>query len=154
MKRMKNQAPRCFINHTGWLFTLMYVKLGTSRSKFPLEKTSCIVVQLFHRWLFLQALCLDGWLVKGIQGGGGLLWALYRAVGHSVSHLAELAQQDLSEEQVDPGVQDLVEGRQADGGEKEITVDLKVSAGRRGDPQGLAVMRGGLCGDHSQHQHQ
>lgn len=53
-------------------------------------------------------------LVKGIQCRLGLLLFLYGAVGHCVRHDAELAEEDLPEEQIDPWVQDLVEGGQAD----------------------------------------
>lgn len=61
-------------------------------------------------------------LVKGIQCRLGLLLFLYGAIGNSISHDAELAEEDLPEEQIDPWVQDLVERGQADGYQKEITV--------------------------------
>lgn len=53
-------------------------------------------------------------LVKCVQRCLGLLLVLYGAVGHRVGHDAELAQEDLPQEQVDPRVQDLVEGGHAD----------------------------------------
>lgn len=61
-------------------------------------------------------------LVESIQGCLGLIPILYGAVGHRVSHEAELAEEDLSEEQIDPRVQDLVEGGQADHCQKKVTV--------------------------------
>lgn len=61
-------------------------------------------------------------LVESIQCCLGLLPILYGAVGHCISHDAELAQEDLPEEQIDPWVQDLVEGGQADCCQKEVTV--------------------------------
>lgn len=61
-------------------------------------------------------------LVKGIQSRWSLLLTIYGAVGHGVGHHAELAQEDLPEEQIDPGVQDLVEGGQSDRCQKEVTV--------------------------------
>ena len=61
-------------------------------------------------------------LIKSIQCRWGLLVFLYGAVGHSISHDAELAEEDLPEEQIDPWVQDLVERGKTDGCQKEITV--------------------------------
>lgn len=60
--------------------------------------------------------------VKSIHCSLGLLVVLCGAVGHSISHKAELAQQDLPEEQIDPWVKDLIEGGQADCCQKEVAV--------------------------------
>lgn len=63
-------------------------------------------------------------LVKSIQCSLGLLPIIYGAVGHCVSHDAELAQEDLPEEQVHPRVQDLVEGGQADRRQEKVTAEM------------------------------
>lgn len=47
---------------------------------------------------------------------------LHGAVGDGIGHDAELSQEDLPEEQIDPRVQDLVEGCQADRCQKHVTV--------------------------------
>lgn len=49
-------------------------------------------------------------LVKSIQCCLRLLRILCGAVGHSISHEAELAEKDLPEEKIDPRVKDLIEG--------------------------------------------
>lgn len=67
-------------------------------------------------------------LVKSIQCRLVLLLFLYRAVGDSVSHDTELAQEDLPEEQIDPRIQDLVEGGQAYCCQKKVTVQLYILA--------------------------
>lgn len=51
---------------------------------------------------------------------------LYGAVGHCVCNNAELAQEDLPQEQVDPRVQDLVEGGHADRCQKEVAVQMGI----------------------------
>lgn len=61
-------------------------------------------------------------LVKSIQRRLGLLLVVCGAVGHRVGHEAELAEEDLPEEQIDPRVQDLVEGGQADRRQEKVTV--------------------------------
>lgn len=61
-------------------------------------------------------------LVEGIQCRLVLLLFLYGAVGHCVSHDAELAEEDLPEEQINPRVKDLVEGGQADRCQKKVTI--------------------------------
>ena len=87
-------------------------------TRFPLQAQ----MRLLSFW-FLKAIGVRVGLVEGIlQSCLLLLLLLKRAVGHSVGHHAELAEQDLPEEKVDPGVQDLIEGGQADGSEEEVTV--------------------------------
>lgn len=88
-------------------------------------------------------------LVKCVQRRLGLLPVLYGAVGHRVGHNAELAEEDLPQEQVDPWVQDLVEGGHADRRQKEVTVQIGVVAG---GGRGVALVGGDLGGDHPQHQ--
>lgn len=61
-------------------------------------------------------------LVKSIQCRLGLLLFVYGAVGNCISHDAELTEEDLPEEQIDPRIQDLVEGGQADRCQKKVTV--------------------------------
>lgn len=90
-------------------------------------------------------------LVKCVQRRLGLLPVLYGAVGHRVGHNAELAEEDLPQEQVDPWVQDLVEGGHADRRQKEVTVQIAVLAGG-GQRHGVALVGGDLGGDHPQHQ--
>lgn len=93
-------------------------------------------------------------LVKGGQCRLGLLLVLCGAVGHRIGHDAELAQEDLPQEQVDPRVQDLVEGGHADRKQEKVTVQRDVVGGRRGGGQsrGIALLGGDLGGDHPQHQ--
>lgn len=93
-------------------------------------------------------------LVKCVQRRLGLLLVLYGAVGHRVSHDAELAQEDLPQEQVDPRVQDLVEGGHADRHQEEVTVQIDIVGGSWGGGQrcGIALLGGDLGGDHPQHQ--
>lgn len=83
-------------------------------------------------------------LFERIQGYLVVLPLLYGAVGHCVGHDAELAQQDLPQEQVDPRVQDLVEGGHADRREKKVAV--------QGQQFRLTLVGGHLGGDHLQHQ--
>lgn len=61
-------------------------------------------------------------LVEGIERRLGLLMILCGAVGHSISHEAELAEEDLPEEKIDPRVKDLIKGGQTDCCQKEVTV--------------------------------
>lgn len=93
-------------------------------------------------------------LVKCVQRRLGLLPVLYGAVGHRVGHNAELAEEDLPQEQIDPWVQDLVEGGHADRRQKEVTVQIDIAAGGVGGGQrrGIALVGGDLGRDHSQHQ--
>lgn len=67
-------------------------------------------------------------LVESIKCRLGLLAILYGAVRHRVSHKTELAEEDLPEEQIDPRVQDLVEGGQADRRQKKVTVQVNIPA--------------------------
>lgn len=76
-------------------------------------------------------------LVKNIQSCLGLLAILYGAAGNCVSHDEELAQEDLPKKQIDPWVQDLVEGGQADRGQEKVTVEVDVPAS--------GVIRGHCC---------
>lgn len=71
---------------------------------------------------FMKAVSLVVLLVKSIQRRLGLLLILYGAVGHCVGHDADLAQEDLPEEEINPWVQDLVEGGQADRRQEKVTV--------------------------------
>lgn len=71
---------------------------------------------------FMKAVSFVVLLVKSIQRQLGLLPILYGAVGHGVSHDADLAQEDLPEEQINPRVKDLVEGGQADRRQEKVTV--------------------------------
>lgn len=66
-------------------------------------------------------------LVKDIQCCLGLP-PTSLAVGHCISDGADLAKEDLPEKQIDPWVQDLVEGRHADGCQKKVTVCLDLRA--------------------------
>lgn len=93
-------------------------------------------------------------LFERIQGYLVVLPLLYGAVGHCVGHDAELAQEDLPQEQVDPRVQDLVEGGHADRREKKVAVQVAVLAGGAAGGQRFraAVVGGHLGGDHLQHQ--
>lgn len=93
-------------------------------------------------------------LVKCIQRCLGLLLVLYGAVGHRIGHDAELAQEDLPQEQVDPRVQDLVEGGHADRHQEEVTVQMDIvgSSCGGGQRRGIALLGGDLGGDHPQHQ--
>lgn len=88
-------------------------------------------------------------LVKCVQCCLGLFPVLYGAVGHRVGHKAELAEEDLPQEEVDPWVQDLVERGHADRREKEVTVQIIVVAG---GGRGVALVGGDVGGDHPQHQ--
>ncbi len=92
--------------------------------------------------------------VESIQCRRGLLVILYGAVGHRISHEAELAEEDLPEEQIDPRVQDLVEGGQADRRQKKVTVQMDIPAGGVIGAHGcrIALVGGYLGGDHLQHQ--
>lgn len=67
-------------------------------------------------------------LIEDIQGCLGPFLFLDGAVGHCVSHDAELAEEDLPEEQIDPRVEDLVEGGQADRCEKKVAIQLDTPA--------------------------
>lgn len=67
-------------------------------------------------------------LIEDIQGCLGSFLFLDGAVGHCVSHDAELAEEDLPEEQIDPRVEDLVEGGQADRCEKKVAIQLDTPA--------------------------
>lgn len=78
---------------------------------------------------FAEALILLVLLFQRVQDHLGVLPVLDGAIGHGVGHDAELAQEDLPQEQVDPGVQDLVEGGHADGREEKVTVQVGVLAG-------------------------
>lgn len=78
---------------------------------------------------FVEALILLVLLFQRVQDHLGVLPVLDGAIGHGVGHDAELAQEDLPQEQVDPGVQDLVEGGHADGREEKVTVQVAVLAG-------------------------
>lgn len=93
-------------------------------------------------------------LVQCVQRRLGLLLLLHGAVGHRVGRQAELAQEDLPQEQVDPRVQDLVEGGHADRDQEEVTVQVGIGAGSWGGGQrrGIAILGGDLGGDHLQHQ--
>lgn len=93
-------------------------------------------------------------LVKCVQRRLVVLLFFYGAVGHCIGHDAELAQEDLPQEQVDPRVQDLVEGGHADRHQEEVTVQLDVVGGSWGGGQrrGIALLGGNLGGDHPQHQ--
>lgn len=93
-------------------------------------------------------------LLKCLQCRLGLLPVLYGAVGDCVGHDAELAEEDLPQEQVDPWVQDLVQGGHADRRQKEVAVQIDIVAGGVGGGQrrGIALMGGDLHGDHPQHQ--
>lgn len=93
-------------------------------------------------------------LVQNDQRRLGLPLLLQGAVGHGVGHDAELAQEDLPQEQVDPRVQDLVEGGHADRRQEEVTVQLGVVGGGRGGGQRcvVALLGGDLGEDHPQHQ--
>lgn len=93
-------------------------------------------------------------LFERIQGYLVVLPLLYGAVGHCVGHYAELAQEDLPQEQVDPWVQDLVEGGHADRREKKVAVQVGVPAGGAagGRQCRVALVGGHLGGDHLQHQ--
>lgn len=95
-----------------------------------------------------------GLLVESVQRRLGLLPVFDGAVGDGVGHDAELAQEDLPEEQVDPRVQDLVEGGQADHYQKEVAVQVDVTAHGviGGHRCGAAFFGGDLGGDHLQHE--
>ena len=103
----------------------------------------------------MQVAALLALLVQRVRWILVLLAVLQGAVGHGVGHDAELAEEDLPEEQVDPRVQDLVEGGQADRRQEEVAVQADVPAGGvRGYPHfGVAIVGGDLGGDHPQHQH-
>lgn len=77
----------------------------------------------------MEAVVLLVLLFQRVQDHSGVIPVLDGAIGHGVGHDAELAQEDLPQQQVDPWVQDLVEGGHADGGEEKVTVQVGVLAG-------------------------
>lgn len=77
----------------------------------------------------MEAVVLLILLFQRVQNHVGVIPVLDGAVGHSVGHDAELAKEDLPQQQVDPRVQDLVEGGHADGSEEKVTVQVGVLAG-------------------------
>lgn len=100
---------------------------------------------------FMQVVVVMVLLFERIQGYLVVLPLLYGAVGHCVGHDAELAQEDLPQEQVDPWVQDLVEGGHADRREKKVAVQVDVLAGGVAGGFCVALVGGHLGGDHLQH---
>lgn len=76
-------------------------------------------------WVIVVLLVL---LIKSIERRLSVLMILCGAVGHGISHKAELAEEDLPEEQIDPRVKDLVERGQTNRCQKEITVQMHVVA--------------------------
>lgn len=91
----------------------------SSIQKTVLIQVSCVTLGFLEAFLVL--------LIKRIQSRLSPLPILNGAVGDGVGYQAELAKEDLSEEQVNPRVQDLVERGQADGGQEEVTVQLNIS---------------------------
>lgn len=77
----------------------------------------------------LDSATLGLMLAKSIQYCLGLLVILDGAVGNGVGHNAELAQEDLPEEQIDPRVQDLVERGHTDRRQEEVAVQMEIPAG-------------------------
>lgn len=102
----------------------------------------------------MQVVVIMVLLFERIQGYLVVLPLLYGTVGHCVGHDAELAQEDLPQEQVDPRIQDLVEGGHADRCEKKVAVQVGVPAGGTAGGQQfrVALVGGNLGGDHLQHQ--
>lgn len=71
---------------------------------------------------FVEVIAVLALLVQSIQCILIPLVIVQGAVGHGVGHDAELAEEDLPEEQIDPRVKDLVERGQADRRQEEIAV--------------------------------
>lgn len=133
----------------GWLYPLSkrFSFCTTVKSLFL---TSPVQDTVFHvQGLFVNIIVLNGLFILDIQRTLSLFLHVQWALGNRASHLAELPQENLSQEQVNPWIQNLIERGQTYGCEKEITVLLQILGWQRSSR--IAMVRGCVSQDHLQH---